>query len=72
MMILQISDALEKRLMVLAANARVSKEDYALQALEEFVCDQEDYLLASSRLVQGGEGLPLKEVMEEIKSENGE
>jgi len=51
-----IPDDLDKRLAALAEKAHVSKDQYFLQAFEEFLEDQEDYLEAlevSDRIEKG-------------------
>jgi RHH-type transcriptional regulator, rel operon repressor / antitoxin RelB len=71
---LTIPDELDKRLTALAAKAHIPKDKYALQALEEFLEDQEDYLQAleiSERLEKGEEKtIPYKEVLRQYKSEH--
>ncbi len=54
---LTIPDELDKRLAVFAAGAHVSKDEYALHVLEEFLDDQEDYFeaLEISQRVEKGE-----------------
>lgn len=54
---LTIPDELDRRLTALAAGAHVSKDEYALHVLEEFLDDQEDYFeaLEISQRVEKGE-----------------
>lgn len=66
---LAIPDDLDKRLAELAAKAHVSKDEYALQALEEFLEDQEDYLIAVSRLERIEKGLDKTLSYEEVLKE---
>lgn len=70
---LVIPDELDKRLAVLAEKAHVSKDEYALQALEEFLEDQEDYIQAleiSQRIEKGEEKtIPYEEVLRQYKNE---
>ena len=71
---LTIPDELDKRLAALAAKARVSKDTYALHALEEYLEDQEDYLLAldiSQRIEKGEEKtIPYEEVLRQYENEH--
>ncbi|OJW47879.1 MAG: hypothetical protein BGO67_03040 [Alphaproteobacteria bacterium 41-28] len=71
---LTIPDELDKRLAALAAKAHVSKDEYALQALEEFLEDQEDYLQAleiSQRIERGEEKtIPYTEVLRQYENEH--
>ena len=53
---LPIPDDLDKRLAALAAQAHLSKDEYAAQLLEDVLEDQEDYLEAlkiSDRIEKG-------------------
>ena len=67
---LTIPDELDKRLSALAEKAHVSKDEYALHALEEFLEDQEDYLIAlarSERIERGiDKTLSFEEVLKEL------
>jgi RHH-type rel operon transcriptional repressor/antitoxin RelB len=47
---LTISDELDRRIAALAEKAHVPKDEYVIQVLEEFLDDQEDYLIALTRL----------------------
>ena len=71
---LTIPDELDKRLAALAAKAHVSKDEYALQALREFLEDQEDYLQAlemSQRVARGEEKtIPYEEVLRQYENEH--
>lgn len=71
MIYLTIPDELDKRLAALAAGAHVPKDEYALHALEEFLEDQEDYLIAAIRIERIEKGIdkpiPLEEVLKELK-----
>ena len=71
---LTIPDELDKRLAALAAKARVSKDTYVLHALEEYLEDQEDYLLAleiSQRIEKGEEKtIPYEEVLRQYENEH--
>ncbi len=62
MLALRLSADLEKRLEELAKKTGRSKSYYARLAIEEFLQDQEDYLLAISRLEKELPGIPIDEV----------
>jgi RHH-type transcriptional regulator, rel operon repressor / antitoxin RelB len=66
---LTIPDELDKRLAELAAKAHVPKDEYALQALEEFLDDQEDYLVALSRSERIEKGIDTPLSFEEVLKE---
>jgi RHH-type rel operon transcriptional repressor/antitoxin RelB len=66
---LTIPDALDKRLAALAAKAHVPKNEYALHALEEFLEDQEDYLIALSRSERIEKGIDKPLSFEEVLKE---
>lgn len=67
---LTIPDELDERLTALAEKAHVPKNEYALHALEEFLEDQEDYLIAlarSERIEKGiDKTLSFEEVLKEL------
>lgn len=71
---LTIPDELDKRLKVLAEKAHLSKDEYALQALEEYLEDQEDYLDAleiSLRIERGEEKtIPFEEILKKYGMED--
>ena len=71
---LLIPDDLDKRLAAFAAQAHVPKDEYALQALEEFLEDQEDYLdaLETSLRIERGEEktIPYEEVVRQYENEH--
>ena len=71
---LTIPDELDKRLTSLAKKAHVSKSEYALHALEEFLDDQEDYLtaLAVMERVERGEEktIPFEKILKKYGIEN--
>lgn len=71
---LTIPDELDKRLTALAAQAHVPKDEYALNALEEFLEDQEDYLEAleiSLRIERGEEEtIPFEEILKKYGIED--
>jgi len=62
MLALRLPADLEKRLEELAKKTGRSKSYYARLAIEEFLQDQEDYLLAISRLEKDLAGIPIDEV----------
>jgi RHH-type rel operon transcriptional repressor/antitoxin RelB len=62
MLALRLPADLEKRLDELAKNTGRSKSYYARLAIEEFLQDQEDYLLAINRLEKNLHGIPIDEV----------
>ena len=62
MLALRLPADLEKRLDELARNTGRSKSYYAKLAIEEFLQDQEDYLLAINRLEKNLPGIPIDEV----------
>ena len=71
---LTIPDELDKRLAELAAKAHVPKDEYALHALEEFLDDQEDYLIAleiSQRIEKGEEKtISYEEVLKQYNNDH--
>ncbi len=62
MLALRLPPDLEKRLEELARKTGRSKSYYARLAIEEFLQDQEDYLLAINRLEKDLPGIPIDEV----------
>jgi RHH-type rel operon transcriptional repressor/antitoxin RelB len=68
---LTIPDELDKRLSALAEQAHVPKNEYALHALEEFLEDQEDYLVALSRSERMEKGIDKPLSFEEVLKELG-
>lgn len=62
MLALRLPPELEKRIEELAKKTGRSKSYYARLAIEEFLQDQEDYLLAISRLEKDLPGIPIDEV----------
>jgi len=67
----RLREDLEKRLSSLAKKTHRSKSFYIQRAIEEFLEEQEDYLLAISRLETyekgGKKGISLEEIEEKIK-----
>ena len=62
MLALRLPADLEKRLEELATKTGRTKSYYARLAIEEFLQEQEDYLLAISRLEKDLPGIPIDEV----------
>ena len=62
MLALRLPAKLEKRLEELAKKTGRSKGYYARLAIEEFLQDQDNYLLAISRLEKDLPGIPIDEV----------
>ena len=62
MLALRLSPEIEERLNELARKTGRTKSYYAKLAIEEFLQDQEDYLLAVSRLEKNLPGIPIEEV----------
>lgn len=62
---------LDKRLTALAEKAHVPKDDYAIQALEDFLEDQEDYLIALARSERIDKGIDTPLSLEEALKELG-
>jgi RHH-type rel operon transcriptional repressor/antitoxin RelB len=62
MLALRLPPEIEKRLSELAQKTGRTKSYYAKLAIEEFLQDQEDYLLAVSRLEENLPGIPIDEV----------
>ena len=62
MLALRLPPEIEKRLECLAKKTGRTKSYYARQAVIEFLDDQEDYLIALSRLEKERPGIPLEEV----------
>jgi len=62
MLALRLPPEIEERLSELARKTGRTKSYYARLAIEEFLQDQEDYLLAVSRLEKNLPGIPIEEV----------
>ncbi len=62
MFALRLDPKLEKRLDALAKKTGRSKSYYARRAIEEFLEDQEDYLIAIARLEKKRPAIPIEEV----------
>ena len=68
---LSIPKDLDKRLTTFAEKAHVSKDEYALHALEEYLEDQEDYLNASTVMERVEKGIEKTYSFEEVLKELG-
>ena len=66
MLTVRLQPALEKRLNRLARRTGRPKAYYAKKAIEEFLDEQEDYLIAISRLEENFPPLPLAEVVKRL------
>ena len=62
MLALRLPRKTEARLKALARKTGRTKSHYARQAIQEFLDEEEDYLLAVSRLERKRPGIPLEEV----------
>ncbi len=62
MLALRLTKQTEKRLESLARRTGRTKSHYAKLAIQEFLDDQEDYLIAMQRLQRDLQGIPLEEV----------
>jgi RHH-type rel operon transcriptional repressor/antitoxin RelB len=62
MLSLRLPKELEARLDTLVEHTGRTKTYYVKKALEKFIEDQEDYLLAVAALEEGGENIPFEEV----------
>jgi RHH-type rel operon transcriptional repressor/antitoxin RelB len=66
MLALRLPPDIEERLSELARKTGRTKSYYARLAIEEFLQDQEDYLLAVSRLEKNLPGIPIEEVEQRL------
>lgn len=66
MLTVRLSPKLEARLNRLAKRTGRPKAYYAKKAIEEFLDEQEDYLIALSRLEDRQPAIPLKEVVKRL------
>jgi RHH-type rel operon transcriptional repressor/antitoxin RelB len=62
MLALRLPKRTEERLQRLAKRTGRTKSYYAKLAIQEFLDDQEDYLIAMQRLERNLQGIPLEEV----------
>ncbi len=70
MLSVRIPDQLENRLSELAQETNRSKSYYVQRALEEFLEDQEDYLIALARLEEKGPNISLADAKKELGLED--
>jgi RHH-type rel operon transcriptional repressor/antitoxin RelB len=70
MLTVRLSDAMEARLDRLSKKTGRSKSYYVKKAIEEYVEDREDYLLAIARLEDNEPPIPLKEVKRRLGLED--
>jgi RHH-type transcriptional regulator, rel operon repressor / antitoxin RelB len=66
MLTVRLSQQMENRLTRLAKRTGRSKSHYAKQAIAEFLDDQEDYLIAISRLEDDLPSIPLDKVVKRL------
>ena len=66
MLSVRLPDAIENRLSLLAEKTKRSKSYYVEHALEKFLDDEEDYLLALSRLEEKGPNISLEEAKKQL------
>jgi RHH-type rel operon transcriptional repressor/antitoxin RelB len=66
MLTVRLSPRLESRLNRLAKRTGRAKAYYAKKAIAEFLDEQEDYLIAISRLEENLPPIPLKEVVKQL------
>jgi RHH-type rel operon transcriptional repressor/antitoxin RelB len=70
MLAIRLPEQLEHRLSTLAEQTHRSKSYYVKQALEEFLTDREDYLLAMSRLEKKNPRITLEEMEKRLDLED--
>jgi RHH-type transcriptional regulator, rel operon repressor / antitoxin RelB len=66
MLALRLDQETEQRLEDLARRTGRTKSYYAKRAIVEFLDDEEDYLIALSRLEQNRPGIPIDEVEQQL------
>jgi RHH-type rel operon transcriptional repressor/antitoxin RelB len=66
MLTVRLSPKLEARLNRLAKRTGRAKAYYAKKAIEEFLDEQEDYLISLARLEEKLPGVPLDEVVKRL------
>jgi len=66
MISVRLSDKTEHRLSELSERTHRSKSYYVERALQQFLNDQEDYLLALARLEEKGPNISLKEAKKQL------
>lgn len=70
MLAIRLPESLENRLSNLSVNTGRSKSFYVRKAIEQFLEDEEDYLLAIQRLEEKNKRIPYEEVRRLIELEN--
>jgi RHH-type transcriptional regulator, rel operon repressor / antitoxin RelB len=70
MLAVRLTKEIERRLERLARDTRRSKSYYVKKAIEEFLEDREDYLLALARLEEDGSRIPLEKVIRQLGLED--
>lgn len=70
MLAVRLPEQLDHRLSELAEQTHRSKSYYVKQALEEFLADREDHLLAIARLEKKNPRLTLEEMEERLDLED--
>ena len=70
MLSVRLSNEIEDRLNILASKTKRTKSHYVEEALQGFLDDKEDYLLALSRLEEGGANITLAKVKDELGLNN--
>jgi RHH-type rel operon transcriptional repressor/antitoxin RelB len=70
MLTVRLPDKIEKRMALLAKKTGRSKSYYVRKAIEGFLDEEEDYLLALSRLEEKNKRIPFDEVKRLIEMED--
>ena len=74
MITIRLPEKMEQRLSQLAKDTHRSKSYYVKRAIEEFLEEQEDYLIALSRMerIESGEdkAIPFEKLVEKYKKEH--
>lgn len=70
MLAIRLPESLESRLSRLSINTGRSKSFYVRKAIEQFLEDEEDYLLAIQRLEEKNKRIPYDEVRRLIELED--
>lgn len=70
MLTVRLSNEIEQRVAILSQKTGRSKSYYVRKAIEGFLDDQEDYLLALSRLEEKNKRIPFDEVKRLVEMED--
>lgn len=70
MLAVRLSNDVENRIAVLSQKTGRSKSYYVRKAIEEFLNDEEDYLLALARLEENNKRIPFDEVKRLVELES--